>query len=105
MTNDVFGLLFAAAAGVLLGGFYFGGLRWTVRKGLAARATAAWFAGSFLLRSAICLLGFYWIGGADPLRLLACLGGFTVARIILLKLTGAGAFAAAGEDSEPRHAP
>lgn len=105
MMTDVFALLLALVGGGLLGGFYFGGLRWTVRKGLASRAAAAWFVGSFLLRSTTCLVGFYWIGGADPLRLLACLGGFIIARMIVMKLTGDDVFAAAAETSEPRHAP
>ena len=105
MTIDVFALLPALAVGGFLGWVYFGGLRWTVRRGLASPAAAAWFAGSFLLRSAFCLVGFYWIGAADPLRLLACLGGFIIARMIVTKLTGAGVFASAAENSEPRHAP
>ena len=105
MMTDVFALLLALAGGGLLGGFYFGGLRWTVRRGLASPAAAAWFAGSFLLRSAICLVGFYWIGAAHPLRLVACLGGFIVARMIVTKLTDDDVFASAAETSEPRHAP
>ena len=105
MMTEVFALLLALAGGGLLGGFYFGGLRWTVRRGLSSRAAAVWFVGSFLLRSTICLVGFYWIGAAYPLRLVACLGGFIIARMIVTKLTDDDVFESAAETSEPRHAP
>ncbi len=78
--------LLLAGGGVLLGLFYFGGLRWTVRKGLASNSSALWFSLSFLLRSGACLAGFYLIGAGDAVRMLACLGGFVIARAVVLRL-------------------
>ena len=105
MTIDIFPLSLAAAGGVLLGLFYFFGLRWTVRKGLASPLAGLWFGASFLLRSGICLGGFYWIGAGDPLRILLALVGFLIARAIVTRTTGAAGFATDSEAVEAPHAP
>jgi F1F0 ATPase subunit 2 len=110
MTTDIFMLLASVAGGSLLGLLFFGGLRWTLRKGLGSRLPALWFAGSFLIRSGLCVLGFYWIGAGDPLRLLACLAGFIVMRLVVVRLTTDAAFAPRCEAPDPdskeaRHAP
>jgi len=104
MMYDIFMLLLAAAGGGLLGVFYFVGLRWTLRKSLASRAAGLWFSLSFLLRSGVCLYGIYWIGANDVLRILACLGGFIVARIIVMKLSSDNVFASDPEANEAGHA-
>jgi F1F0 ATPase subunit 2 len=70
-------------AGMLLGGVFFGGLWWTVRRGLSAKQPALWFGVSLLLRSAIVLAGFYLVAGPDWQRLLLCLLGFIIARYII----------------------
>ena len=105
MMIDITVLLLAATGGGFLGVFYFVGLRWTLRKSLASKAAALWFLGSFLLRSSVCLYGIYWIGANDFLRILACLGGFIVARMIVIKLTGESTFAGDPEAQEAGHAP
>jgi len=78
----------ALLAGVLLGAIFFGGLWWTIQKGLSAKQPALWFSLSFLLRTAIALVGFYLVSGAgsDWIRLLACLFGFIIARITITRL-------------------
>ena len=43
----------------LLGALFFGGLWWTVRKGVSSTQPALWFFGSLLLRTSIALAGFY----------------------------------------------
>jgi F1F0 ATPase subunit 2 len=73
--------------GLLLGAFFFGGLWWTVRKGASSKSPALWFAGSMLLRTSIVLAGFYFIGRKDWERLVVCLLGFILARLIVLRLT------------------
>ena len=80
-------LVLAGLAGLLLGAIFFGGLWWTVRKSLTAKQPALWFLGSTLLRMSIALAGFYFIGGGDWKRLLACLAGFIVARFVVTWLT------------------
>ena len=103
--NDPLSLLLAGAAGLLLGAIFFGGLWWTVRKGLSARQPALWFFGSMLLRMGIALAGFYFVGGGDWRRLLACLLGFVVARFVVTWLTRAPAEDHRSRTPEASHAP
>jgi F1F0 ATPase subunit 2 len=85
--NNFLILALALVAGILLGAIFFGGLWWTVRKGVAAKNPAIWFLGSMLLRMAIALAGFYFVGRGDWRRLVSCLFGFIVARFIVMRLT------------------
>jgi len=73
-------------AGMLLGAVFFGGLWWTVRKGVSARQPALWFGASLLLRTGAAVAGFYFVSGADWKRLLLCLLGFIIARLIVTRL-------------------
>lgn len=77
----------ALLAGILLGAMFFGGLWWTVLKGVASPRPALWFSLSLLLRTSITLVGFYFVSGTDWVRLLACLLGFIIARFIITRLT------------------
>lgn len=86
---DSLNLTLASIAGMMLGAIFFGGLWWTVRKGVAANHPGLWFSGSMLLRTCIVVLGFYFILGDDWKRLLAGLVGFIVARLIVTRLTRA----------------
>ena len=86
--NETLTLVLALAAGVLLGAFFFGGLWWTVRKGMSAKRPALWFFGSLLLRTGIVVAGFYLVGDGHWQRLLACLLGFVIARFIVTRLAG-----------------
>ncbi|HEX3856014.1 MAG TPA: ATP synthase subunit I [Verrucomicrobiae bacterium] len=85
--NETIILVAALAAGVLLGAIFFGGLWWTVRKGVTAKNPALWFLGSSLLRTIIVLAGFYFVARGDWKKLLLCLLGFVIARFIVLRLT------------------
>jgi F1F0 ATPase subunit 2 len=76
----------AFAAGLVLGAIFFGGLFWTVRRGLTAAQPALWFFGSLMLRTSVALLGFYLVGGTDWARWLLCLLGFVVARLAVHRL-------------------
>ena len=57
-------------AGVVLGAIFFGGLWWTVRKGVSSKQPALWFLGSLLLRMSIVLAGFYFVARGHWERLL-----------------------------------
>ena len=100
MINNLFLLLLASIGGGFLGVFYFAGLRWTLRKSIDSRSATLWFSLSFLLRSGVCIFGIYWLGANDVLRILACLGGFIVARMIVLKMTDDLAFVRDPEANE-----
>ena len=65
MMIETLTLLPAWVAGVLLGAVFFGGLWWTVRKGLSSTHPALWFLGSMLLRTSITVTGFF-VGGDQP---------------------------------------
>ena len=85
--NDFLILALELVAGLLLGAIFFGGLWWTVRKGIASRYAALWFLTSMLTRMGIVLAGFYFVGRGDWRRLVICLLGFVIARFIVMRLT------------------
>ena len=85
--NEPLTLALAWLAGSALGATFFGGLWWTVRKGVSANQPALWFFGSLLVRMGIALAGFYVVSGGHLDRLLACLVGFVVARPVVTWLT------------------
>ena len=87
--NETLILVLALATGVLLGAIFFGGLWWTVQKGVSSKRPALWFFGSLLLRTSIALVGFYFIARGHWERLLVCLLGFVMARLIVMWLTRA----------------
>ena len=87
--NDTLNLVLAWGTGIALGVLFFGGLWWTVRKGVSSQRSAFWFIGSLLLRTSIALAGFYLIARGHWERLLLCLLGFVIARLIVTRLTRA----------------
>ncbi len=78
-----FMLIMACIAGTALGVIFFGGLWWTVQKGVSSTHPAILFLFSAVLRMAIVLLGFYFVSGGELYRLLACVSGFFIARIAI----------------------
>ncbi len=94
--NEMVRLVLAFVAGALLGATYFGGLWWTVQKMASSKQPALWVSGSLLLRTSIALAGFYAIGRGDWERLLVCLLGFVIARVVVTRLTRAIAAPANG---------
>jgi len=85
--NEALSLISALLAGFLLGAVFFGGLWWTVQRGLSSRRPALWFLGSLLFRTSIAVAGFYFAAGGHWERLLICLFGFFTMRRIVLRLT------------------
>jgi len=85
--TEMLALVLAWAAGGVLGAIFFGGLWWTVRKGVASKQPALWVFGSLLLRMSIALAGFWFVSGRHWDRLLACLLGFVIARFIVTRLS------------------
>ena len=87
--NEALSLALALVTGILLGAIFFGGLWWTVQKVVSSKWSALWFLGSLLLRTSIALAGFYFIGRGHWERLLVCMFGFVMARLIVMRLTRA----------------
>lgn len=83
--SDPLDLALALLAGVVLGAFFFGGLWWTVQKGLTSESPALWFFGSMLLRTGLILAGFYYVSQGHWSMLVACLGGFLIARVFVVR--------------------
>ena len=73
----------AIAAGFVLGLLFYGGLWWTVRHAADFRRPAQTLLGSALLRMAAVLGGFYWVAGGEWLRIVLCLLGFLLARLVV----------------------
>jgi len=80
-------LALAWAAGCGIGSVFFGGLWWTVQKGLSSRQPALWFLSSLLVRTGVALAGFYFVSGGKFERLLVCMLGFVTARAAVTWLT------------------
>jgi len=85
--NELPTLALAWLAGGLLGAIFYGGLWWTVRKGVSSRQPALWFFGSLMLRTCVTLAGFYVAAGGHWERLLSCLLGFVMASVFVTRLT------------------
>ena len=84
--NETLRLASVLVMGVLLGAIFFGGLWWTIRRGVSSQRPALWFFGSLLLRMTTVLAGFYVVSGGHWERLLVCLLGFVTARLIVTRL-------------------
>ena len=87
--SDAVHLMLVLTTGVLLGAIFFGGLWWTIQKGLSSKSSALWFFSSLLLRTSVVLIGFYFIGRGHWEKLLVCLLGFVMARVFVTRLTRA----------------
>jgi len=85
--NENLILVAALIAGIALGIIFFGGLWWTVQKGVTSEQPALWFLGSFILRMSIVLVGFYLVGHGQWKQMMACLLGWIIARLIVTALT------------------
>lgn len=102
--TDALLLAWALVTGVVFGAVFFGGLWWTVRKGAVCRRPALLFVSSFLVRTSIVLAGLYLVAGGHWRRLLACLLGFVIARLIVTKLTGSQVVPRTSPAKETGHA-
>lgn len=103
--NETLTLVLACIAGGMLGAVFFGGLWWTVRNGVLSKQPGLWFLGSLLLRMTIALAGFYFIGRGNWKRLVACLIGFVVARVIVMWLTRPASEQQSLSPQQANHAP
>ncbi len=104
--NEPLNLVLALMAGILLGAIFFGGLWWTVRKGVSSKRSALWFFGSLLLRMSIALTAFFLLArGGHWERLLAGLLGFVMVRLLITWLTRPSRAQQSPPLQETNHAP
>ncbi len=85
--NETLNMGLAFIAGLIMGTLFFGGLWFTVKKAVNAKVPALWIFGSFFLRMGITLIGFYFISSGNWKRLLICVAGFIVARMLVIHFT------------------
>lgn len=78
-------LILVFAAGMGAGTVFYGGLWWTVLKGITARQPGLLFAGSFFGRMAAVAAAIYLISGARLERLAVCMLGFFMARAVIMR--------------------
>lgn len=86
--NDPLTLALSALAGILLGTLFFGGLWWTVRRGMTSPRPAIWFLSSMIVRMGIAFAGIYYVGKDNWKQMIACVVGFLFARFAVVWLTG-----------------
>ena len=80
-------LVAAGGLGIFLGTLFFGGLWWTVRRGVSSRQPALWFVVSLMVRTCVTLAGFYFVSGGRWERALACLLGFVMGSVLVTTVT------------------
>ncbi|WP_338876377.1 ATP synthase subunit I [Spirosoma sp. SC4-14] len=85
--NEILTLLLVGVGGVALGLVFYGGLWFTVRKGLSSTQPVLWFPLSLLVRLGVTAAGFYWLAAGHWENVLSCLGGFMLARLLVTQLT------------------
>ena len=95
--NDTLTLIFSGITGFAIGAVFFGGLWWTVRRGMQSPRPALWFLTSMLIRTGITLTGFYFVGAGQWQKFAVCLFGFVIARLLITWKTR--------PTQEERHAP
>ncbi|MEO7728298.1 MAG: ATP synthase subunit I [Burkholderiales bacterium] len=103
--NEPSGLASALLAGALLGMMFYGGLWWTVQRGVSSERVALWFLASLLVRMGVALAGFYFVAGGHWQRLLLCLLGFVTARAAVTWLTRRPGARPSPSALESSHAP
>jgi F1F0 ATPase subunit 2 len=84
--SDLLRLILALAAGGALGAVFFGGLWWTVARGVSSNAPGLWFLISLVLRTGFAVAGFWFASAGHWDRMLSCLLGFVAARLAVTRL-------------------
>jgi F1F0 ATPase subunit 2 len=85
--SEALTVVLAGVMGVLLSTFFYGGLWWTIQSGVSSKQPALLFTGSLTVRTLIALAGFYFVSRGNWHRLLGCLAGFLIARILVTWFT------------------
>jgi len=103
--SEILRLAPAWLSGCALGFLFFGGLWLTISKGLTSNHPALWFLASLILRMGVVIGGFYFVSGGDWERLLTCLLGFLIARLVVSWITRPQERVEVGATREASHSP
>jgi F1F0 ATPase subunit 2 len=90
-------IAFAVCGGIVLGIVFFGGLLWTVKKGLGVSHPTLFFFFSYVLRTCIVASGLYWVASDRWQHLAAAFAGFLLIRWVCTSFSRTGG----GYESEP----
>jgi F1F0 ATPase subunit 2 len=86
MMSEMSTLALAMLAGSALGVLFFAGLWWTIEKRMSSEQSALWLLGSLLIRTAIIIAGFLIVWRGHVIRLVACLFGFFIVRVLATRI-------------------
>lgn len=84
--NEITITLVSIICGVVLGLFFYGGLWFTIKKGLLRKGRLPLFFLSFMIRMLIVITGFYMLALYDWRALIFSLGGFIFSRILFNRM-------------------
>ncbi len=85
--TETLSLALALLGGLMLGAIFFGGLWWTVRKGVSASQPALLVLHQLDAANDYCPGGFLFCRTRHWKRLLVCLVGFVAARLMVTRFT------------------
>jgi F1F0 ATPase subunit 2 len=85
--SEIIFMILVFIGGVILGVVFFGGLWLTVQKSVRSKTPALMFILSFIMRTGVVILGFYFLSSGDWKKLFACLFGFIFGRIVVKQIT------------------
>jgi len=92
----------AAAWGLAIGGFYFYGLWWTLRRIPARTRPGLWLGISYAVRLTVAMLGFWLVIRKDIVSFFFTLGAFFLMRVVLTRRL-AGSEGSAPEGGMGKH--
>jgi F1F0 ATPase subunit 2 len=102
---DTLMLALAFVIGTAIGTWFYLGLWWTIRRGLASSQPALWFSASLALRLGIALAALFAIGREHWPRLVLCLLGMVFARLVVTWMTRPGQVVRIPQSLTDNHAP
>ena len=83
---DTLWAMLALIGGAVAGGVFFGGLWWTVKRGADPTSSIMLWVASLAVRSAVVVGTFSVLSANRFERMLLCLAGFTIARIVIVQI-------------------
>jgi len=95
--NQLLFMFLAFMAGIAVGLFYFGGLWLTIKRLPGARHPGVLTLVSLLIRLGVTLAVFYLVMAGRWERLLVCLAGFVLVRLVLVRRLGPVSSPSAGK--------